>query len=793
MKKRTSAPDFPRCNNFVPGPRRGTHGLRAGVIGALAILSGCNSSDSGANDLALSADAIEQTDVLKQTAFRIRSDFDTDLNADGGWAAALNQPAVVQADQPFRLRFEVESAVDAGAKHRFRMQFRRNQGPWEPLAAEDFPYPLKELKLDFSTRPAGQPASTWNFIQGDDSAFSWRQEDGAGFARFQADDNTVLALGSYHTHWEPVEFGTLMRLPESSMAGLLFGYVDAENHLRLEVEAGNAIRVIRLENGGETVLVERQVAVKADHWIEVKVAWEGSEATIEYEWDPYIQGLEFTEDLGVEIAASRMGLYLPANSSAEFGFFVIEGETSTPGTSIISSARFEHGAATRDILPASSQPFAGGAGINHADITPAWSAGKAHGEWEFPLVIRYFHDGPAMNEAGDTFEFRLADSDGKAVPAETNPKVTLAVPERHLGGVFVETPVRLGPWEASNGDLYFLQEPSETDNRMMTVKSTDGGTSWREVDGDNRPQTGDLEGVAQAFVGDRIHTLHQTSDHVFHHVFRTSDHPSQPDTWEIVDERLASPVEPPVQVADIAVRSDGSVVGVYGNLQKVLVRIRSPRGQWSTETVVDAELERDLSGPVIVRGKDDTVHFAYTGIDGTAWYRQILPNGDLTPGQQLAAGLGTEAEDAGGILPLVYLPETDTVSIIYRLDNGELWERRVDGAGELSEAIQVTSRAVVTNAADAEQVGADAIGYGTSVHVLFIEEDTGRLFHTWRGADGAWSEPALEVDGMNVLWVRGAVVKQDRQGAAYGYVYDAGSGGGSGMNKYAEVPLPALR
>jgi hypothetical protein len=207
--------------------------------------------------------------------------------------------------------------------------------------------------------------------------------------------------------------------------------------------------------------------------------------------------------------------------------------------------------------------------------------------------------------------------------------------------------------------------------------------------------------------------------------------------------------------------------------------------------VVDADIDRDLSGPVVVLGADDRVHFAYTGIDGTAWYRQILPNGDLTAGQQLASGLGTRVEDAGGILPLVYLPESDTVSIIYRLTNGELWERRANGAGVLSEPVQVTSRAVVTNASDAEQVGADAIGYGTSVHVLFIEQDTGHLFHTSRGPEGSWSEPSLEIDGANVMWVRGAVVKQDAEGTAYGYVYDAGSYGGSGMNKYAEVPLSA--
>lgn len=758
-----------------------------------SFLVGCIKADASDVASPLAAEVAGHGSALRLTAFRIRADFDAELNTDSGWAATTDAPAVVAADRPFRLRFEVENTAQKASQNRFQMQYRRNHAPWTPLPAEDFPYPIKQLSLDFAAMPIEELTDTLYVGSGTDATLLSHRETGGDFARLIAGNRPVLAAARYQVHWEAVELATSLRLPDSSTVGIVFGYLDEGNHYRLDVEAGKALRIMRLADGRKTTLVDRQVNVKPDHWIEVKVTWEGSQVTVDYEWDPHLQGIGFTADLEDTISSAQMGLYLPAGSSADLRYLDIEGETSTPGVSIVSNARFEHGAPTQDLLAGSSQPFAGGAGINYAPITPAWSAAGAHGEWEFPLVIRYFHDGPGMNEEGDHFEFRLVDRRGVPVQAANSPAVTLAVPEQHLGGVFVETPMRIGPWEASNGDLYFLEEPSETDNRMMMVKSSDGGKTWREVDGANRPRTGDLEGVGQALAGNRIHTLHQTSDHVYYHVFRTSDHPSEPDSWEIADERLASPVEPPVQVADIAVRSDGSVVGVYGNLEKVLVRIRSPQGQWGEETMVDPELDRDLSGPVIVRGKDDVVHFAYTGIDGTAWYRQILPNGDLTPARLLASGLGTNVEAAGGILPLVYLPESDRLSIIYRLDNGELWERRVDAAGALSSAVRVTRNAVVTNAADAEQVGADAIGYGASVHVLFIEEGTGRLFHTWRNADGDWSTPTLEVDDADVQWVRGAVVKQHDKGAFYGYIYDAGSQGGSGMNRYAEQPLPAIR
>ncbi len=349
--------------------------------------------------------------------------------------------------------------------------------------------------------------------------------------------------------------------------------------------------------------------------------------------------------------------------------------------------------------------------------------------------------------------------------------------------------MRVGPWQASNGDLYFLMEPAETDNVLMTVRSTDGGASWQEVDGANRPATGDLEGFASVMVDSRIHMLHQTSDHVFYHVFRTSDHPDQPNTWAVRDERLASPPEPPTQVADLAVRSDGSVVAVYGGPEKIRYRIRSPEGVWSNVTVVDAGRTPNLSGPSLVRAPDDDVHLAYTGDNGTAWYRQLRPDGALTPRRELADGLGAGSEDIGSILPLVYLPESDSVSVVYRLDSGHLWERRIGPEGGFSEPAQVTKRPVVQNAVDSDQTGADAIGYGGSVHVLFIEAGTGHLYHTHREPGGQWHKAEPRVTNANAQWVRGALLHNEQGKPVYGYVYDAGSDGGSGMNHYREVLL----
>ena len=722
----------------------------------------------------------------RQSAFRVRSDFSRELNADAGWAAGVDEAATVQADAPFRLRVELEHAGDASAR-RYGLQVRRNDGDWEPLGAENFPQPAKALELDFGAEPADESAARWDVVDGSGGGVSGRAEGEEGYARFGDAAAPVLALARYDTHWEPVEFAADVRLPEggSGRAGLVFGYADARNYQRVDLRAGDGLDLVVVRDGEAEVLAGADFDVPADEWAELKVVLRGPAITVEYDDEAVVFGHRL--DAAV---TPRVGVFTAAGGVLDVAAIAIEGMPRSPRASIMEARSFAHGDATTDVLPVSERPFAGGAGISFADRTPPLSASAGQSEWEIPVVIRRFSDGARVNETGDRFAFRVVDDTGRVLPAASTAAVTLEVPARHLGGTFVETPMRIGPWQAQTGDLYFLMEPAETDNMLMAVKSADGGASWAEMDGDHRPATGDLEGFASMLVGDRIHMLHQTSEHVFYHVFRTADHPEKPDTWAIRDERLASPPEPPTQVADLAVRSDGSVVAVYGGPEKIhtRTRTRSPDGVWSGEVVIDADRGPTLSGPTLALGADDVVHLAYTGGDGTAWYRRLQPDGTLTPRVQVASDLGTGSEDVGSVLPLVVRPESGAVSVIVRSADGHLRERRIGADGEMADPVRVSARRVAQNPVDSDQTGADAIAWGDSVHVLFIEADSGDLFHTWRQADSHWQEAERLVDDATVQWVRGAVV-ETADGPVYGYVYDAGSDGGSGMNRYGEVAL----
>jgi hypothetical protein len=328
-------------------------------------------------------------------------------------------------------------------------------------------------------------------------------------------------------------------------------------------------------------------------------------------------------------------------------------------------------------------------------------------------------------------------------------------------------------------------EPAETSNLFMMVKSADDGRTWREVDGANRPPTRDLESVDTRLVGDTIHILHQVTRSSRYHSFRTSDHPTQPDTWAARGE-LAASATSVAQAAALVVRSDASMVAFYVG-QTIHYSTRSPADVWSAEIIMDAGIDPNLAGPQAVLGAKDTVHLAYYGMDGTIWYRRLLPDGTLTAREHLASGAGTTRAEFVSVLPLVYIPETDTVVIIYRLSHGKLWERRIVNHGPPTSPVRVTDRDVIRNAVDSQQPGADAVLDGNTIHVLFIEPSSRSIFST--NDSGGWQPSTLRVDHILGSWIRGNVYTRKDGVKVYGYIYDAGSDGGAGMNRFGELVL----
>ncbi len=464
----------------------------------------------------------------------------------------------------------------------------------------------------------------------------------------------------------------------------------------------------------------------------------------------------------------------------------------SPPASIVGCDGFFYGEEADDLIAVSDLPAAPGAGICLAPTTPGWSPDAEAGasaEWEWAIVVRRWADGHELVRDGDRFALRMVDQKGLPLSGPV-PEFTVHVPARHLGGTFVETPARIGPWENSRGELYFIMEPTETDNVFMMVKSSDGGQSWFEVAPDNRPQADDLEGVGSILSEDGIiHIVHQTSDAVFYHAFATTDHPGVSDRWVVVDQVIASPEEPPTQVADITLRPDGSLVVLYGAGDRLHISICKPDGAWDSTTPLDPENPNGLTNPSLVCRPDGIVDIAYKSTDGKGWSRQLRPDNTFTVPEMFADDLGTTESETMAILPLVYLPATETTVAVFRRSDGFLYQSRKSQNNEWSKLSRVSDRPVVTNAVDSDQAGADVVAFGTQLWIAFIAQQDRDIYLSV--PDGSEHKPAAEriVSDIDGCWVRGQILNHQPDSPVYGLVYDAGSKGGSGYNKFISHPI----
>ncbi|MDQ1296803.1 MAG: hypothetical protein QG611_782, partial [Bacteroidota bacterium] len=342
----------------------------------------------------------------------------------------------------------------------------------------------------------------------------------------------------------------------------------------------------------------------------------------------------------------------------------------------------------------------------------------------------------------------------------------------------------------SNGDLYFIMEPTETNNLFMMVKSTDGGKSWFEVDPDNRPQENDLEGVGSVMTKDGvIHIVHQVSKAVYHHAFATSDYAGDKDRW-IVDSHLITPQEePPTQTADITIRPDGSLVAVFAAGNQLQYCISKPDGTWSKADYFNQNDPVGFRNPSVVCQPDGTVDIAYKSMDGKGWHRQLLPDNSLTKPQLFAQNLGTDESENIAILPLIYLPEKKTTVAVFRQSDGFLYMSYKSSGKSWSEPARVSDRPVVTSAADSDQTGADAVAWEDRIIISFISEENRDIYLTAICGFDQTPDARLIVPDIDGSWLRGNILQHQKSNPVYGIIFDAGSKGGSGYNRYISFDL----
>ena len=105
--------------------------------------------------------------------FRFRTDDSQGLNADAGWAGALDENVTVNAEAVFRMRIEVEEQDNVNAASiQWQLYWRKNGGPWEFVLNHGYPAALATPGLG-ATESAqyAQNDTTSNILAGSGKTF----------------------------------------------------------------------------------------------------------------------------------------------------------------------------------------------------------------------------------------------------------------------------------------------------------------------------------------------------------------------------------------------------------------------------------------------------------------------------------------------------------------------------------------------------------------------------------------------------------------------------------------------
>lgn len=113
--------------------------------------------------------------IYNQNAFRIRTDDSQSLNADAGWAAALNTNASLHPDAEFRLRFEVGQSGDTPSQA-FELWYSRDGGTYTIVPNNATPWGISSPsgQKTVQTVPSGQYVdldATTNVLAGSADTF----------------------------------------------------------------------------------------------------------------------------------------------------------------------------------------------------------------------------------------------------------------------------------------------------------------------------------------------------------------------------------------------------------------------------------------------------------------------------------------------------------------------------------------------------------------------------------------------------------------------------------------------
>lgn len=477
------------------------------------------------------------------------------------------------------------------------------------------------------------------------------------------------------------------------------------------------------------------------------------------------------------------------------------------------STQFTDNDATSQLLTNSGSTFV--PGVGDSDNVFSTSISSQETEFEFCLQINSTYDANTHAEVvpDDTLELRIVgDPSGSASPFTGTyniPVITVTDTDKYVGGAYVETPNRLGPFIDGSGSLYFVCEYAETFNRMTVRKSTDNGLTWRVIDGPNRPAENDMEGADALQSGSQIFMMVVTTTVTFHS-FRMSDDAS-PDTWNIKDQEIEGAYTPHTsQNGSLEVRSDGTFVAFYVDAaapDRIRYRIRSTGGTWGAQNTVDSEASTNFTCVKTVKGASDTIHIFYKDdTNGIIYYRTLSSADALSGRTSIATGIAfSGTPDNVPILPQPsYWNDGDEkILLVYqKAEQGALFSKLLTNGTPGTEE-QASDNTVDTDAGGSGPGGSGgsdtpdaSLCLDTSDNVSYLiysrvsDGNIYRAVYTPSAGSGSWGTDSLQLTTIDAQFISAKVVTHSG-GKVVGFFYDDRSAGGTGQIWYDEEVLQA--
>lgn len=509
-----------------------------------------------------------------------------------------------------------------------------------------------------------------------------------------------------------------------------------------------------------------------------------------------------TGDYAVSVAVK-----LQVNDGAGWVDADIFDGSATPAILVLDSAQYTHGDATSTELLTSTTTYVNGEGLDTSITSGSVAAGNSQEtEFEYCMMAMGFYDGPSQNQDSDTLTFRLVESGGTVFGGTyNNPTITISETAGYIGGTHVETPGRIGPFCDGNGNLYYIIENAETDNNFVMIKSTDGGDTWREVDGSNRPTETDLESVDAVQRGTAIYILHHSGSNVVHHLFNTSDAVSNPDTWVTTDETVHGSISYYDQFCAIERREFGAYAGDLvafyhrddAGDERISYKVKPNGGSWGSEQNLDSTASTDFRGVMCVKeAGSDKIHICYkdaTNLD--IFHKSLDDDGTLSARETITTDSPISPTGNCGMTEMIaWLDGSDEKAMVCYVDHSEskLKSRVITNDGSPATEAAASDNTVAQDQGTSRQPVASLALYGTTALLLYADNTTRDLYRDENANDGGWGTDAEETDGLDLDYIRGMVFTHSAGNGGdtvLGYVYEDGGSGHTGFIWYAERVL----